>query len=133
MKGLNVDNFLAFWNGMWADYDNADGPQCFDLANYYSRWIGGQRFTGATADLIFQQPQNGFYIQTANTPTNYPQKGDIVVFNWPHVGICTGNNTNVRTLELLEQNDPDGSNCHVKLYSNYNGVIGWLRPSNLPK
>lgn len=133
ITGLTIDNFIEFWNGIYGDYDGADGPQCFDLANYYSRWIGGAPFTGGTADLIFNQPQDGFYIRTPNTPTNYPEKGDLVVFNWPHVGICTGNNTNINTLELLEMNDPIGSDAHIKLYSNYDGVLGWLRPSNPPK
>lgn len=132
MQGLTVDNFIQFWNGIYGDYDGWYGPQCFDLANYYSRWIGGQRFTGGTADAIYQQTQNGFYTQIANEPLNYPVKGDIVIFNWPHVGIATGKNTDVNHLELLEMNDPKGSNSHIKFYDNYNGVIGWLRPVHLP-
>lgn len=129
---MNIDFFFTFFTGIFCDYDGADGDQCFDLANAYSRWIGGQRFTGATADLIYQQSQNGFYIQIANTINNAPQRGDLVIWNWPHVGIATGNNTNQNQFEVLEQNDPEGSNCHIKIYANYNGVIGWIRPKQLP-
>lgn len=127
MNGLTVDNFFQFWNGIYGDYDGFYGPQCEDLINYYSRWIGGSQFTGLTADLIYQQTQNGFYQQIPNLPDNFPQRGDIVVWDWPHTGVATGNNTDVWNLEVLEQNDPLKSNCHIKQYHNYNGVIGWLR------
>ena len=123
---ITIDQFFALFTGHWVDWDGYYGNQCEDLANFYSFAIGGQPFTGATADLIYNQTQNGFYEQVKNDPTNYPGKGDIVVFNWPHVGICTGNNTNSSTVELLEQNDPARSNAHIKLYPNYDGVIGWL-------
>ena len=128
---MTINEFLTYWNGIYCDYDGVYGDQCFDLANAYSRWIGGQRFTGATADLIFNQAGD-FYTQISNTPTGFPIKGDIVVWNWPHVGICTGNKTDANQLEVLEQNDPTNSNCHFKSY-NYVGVLGWLRPKVLPQ
>jgi len=127
-----IQSFFDFFTGIYCDYDGAYGDQCFDLANAYSRWIGGQRFTGATADLIFNQPGD-FYTQIPNTLDYVPQKGDIVIWNWPHVGIATGNNSDTNQFEVLEQNDPGGSNCHIKLYPNYNGVIGALRPKQLPQ
>ena len=127
---MTVDSFLSYWNGIYCDYDGAYGDQCFDLANAYSRWIGGQRFTGATADLIINQAGT-FYTRIDNTPSNSPQKGDIMVWNWPHVGVATGDNTDKNGFDCLEQNDPTNSNCHIKHY-NYNGVLGWLRPNSLP-
>ena len=127
---MTVDQFLTFFNGIYADYDGAYGDQCFDLANYYSRWIGGPRFTGATADLIINQAGT-FYTRIDNTPEGFPQKGDIVVWNWPHVGMATGNNTDTNKFEVLEENDPTNSDCHIKVYD-YSGVIGWLRPNVLP-
>jgi hypothetical protein len=127
---MDVDQFLAFFNGIFCDYDGADGDQCFDLANNYSRWIGGPYFSGATADLIINQAGT-FYTRIDNTPTGFPVKGDIVVWNWPHVGIATGT-ADENTFEVLEQNDPTNSNCHMKVYPNYDGVIGWLHPNTLP-
>lgn len=129
---MDINSFFQFFTGIYVDYDGADGDQCFDLANAYSRWIGGQRFTGATADLIYNQPGD-FYTQIPNTPDGIPQKGDIVIWNWPHVGIATGENSSTSQFEVLEQNDPSNSNCHIKVYLNYNGVIGWLRPKQLPE
>lgn len=130
---LDVTTSINLFNQHSVDWDNAFGNQCFDLANFYSYAIGGKPFTGATADLIYGQTQSGFYTAIPNTPDGIPQRGDIVVFNWPHVGIATGNSTTTTQFELLEQNDPEGSNCHLKTYLSYNGVIGWMRPVTLPE
>ena len=127
---MTIDSFITYWNGIYCDFDGNFGDQCFDLANSYSRWIGGPRFLGATADLIINQAGT-FYTQILNTDTNFPQKGDIVVWNWPHVGIATGDNTDKDAFDCLEQNDPTDSDCHLKHYS-YSGVIGWLHPITLP-
>lgn len=132
MLHIIVDDFIRLFSGRWCDFDGAYGNQCEDVAQFWNFVLGNpQPFTGATADLIYQQPGD-FYIQIPNAPDNYPQKGDIVVWNWPHVGINTGNNTNANQFEVLEQNDPTDSNCHLKTYD-YNGVIGWLRPKQLPQ
>lgn len=128
---MTVQEFIDYFNNIYCDYDGAYGDQCFDLANGYSRWIGGPRFTGATADLIINQAGT-FYTRIDNTANNFPIKGDIVVWNWPHVGIATGNKTDQNQFEALEQNDPTNSNCHLKEYT-YNGVLGWLRPKQLPQ
>lgn len=133
MTGLTVDNFFQFWTGIYGDFDGAYGCQCEDLVNYYSRWIGGKQFTGDTADQIYGQDQGGFYQVIPNEPENFPQKGDIIVWNWPHCGVATGSNTDVWTFEVLEQNDPVKSPSHMKTYQNYDGVLGWLRPVHLPQ
>lgn len=133
---ITFDDFNNLLNGVWvsvkADELSIPGKidaECEDLAQLWSKAQGGQRFTGPTATDIYQETQNGFYIQIPNTLTNYPQKGDLVIWDWPHVGICTGNNTNANQVEVLEQNDPTGSEVHIKLYSNYDGIqnLGWLR------
>ena len=127
---MTISEFLTYFNGIYVDFDGAYGGQCFDLANGYSRWIGGPRFTGETADLIINQAGT-FYTRIDNTPSGFPVKGDIIVWNWPHVAIATGDNTDANAFDCLEQNDPTGSDCHLKHYS-YSGVIGWLHPINLP-
>ena len=129
---ISFEDFAKLLNGVYVRVaaDNVPTPQCFDIAQLWSMAIGGQRFSGATANLIYNQTQDGFYEQIPNEPTNYPQKGDIVVFNWPHVVVATGNNTNDMEFEALSQNDPDGSDTQIKIF-NYAGCIGWLRPKAL--
>ncbi len=129
MLNITLDDFVALINEHWVDWDGAFGNQCFDLAQFWNKVLGGSPFTGATADLIYNQPQD-IYTQVANTPENFPVAGDIICWNWPHVGIVISADTNEVT--VLEQNDPKDSNCHVKTY-NYNGVIGWLHPKQLPQ
>jgi len=133
---MTVQEFITFFNGIYCDYDGAYGDQCFDLANGYSRWIGGQRFTGDNAYQIFDQA-GIFYDQIVNAKDNFPLKGDIVIWAGSynggagHVGIATGENTDVNGFDALEQNDPLGSNCHIKHYS-YRSVLGWFHPKSLP-
>lgn len=130
---ISVDIFISILNNHWCDWDGAFGNQCFDLAQFYNAAVIGNPtpFTGATADLIYQQP-GSLYTQIPNTPDFVPQKGDVIVWKWPHVAIATGNNSTTSQFEAFEQNDPTGSNCHIKLYTNYDGVIGVLRPKTLP-
>ncbi len=133
MLNISTDDFITLLNGVAARIvaDGISTPQCFDVAQLWARVIGSSPFTGATADLIYNQPGD-LYEQVPNSPTNSPVKGDLVIWNWPHVALATGNNTDSNQFEVIEQNDPTGSECHIKTY-NYSGVIGWLHPKQLPQ
>lgn len=132
---IAFSDFFDLLNNIYCDFDGAYEDQCVDLVQYWSRAIGGQRFTGDAQDLFNQA--GDFYTQVKNTPNNFPVEGDIVVWSSAyngtvgHVGIAT-NNCNKDLLEVLEQNDPLNSNCHVKQY-NYTAVLGWLHPKQLPQ
>ena len=132
------DKFNAFfnqYNNKFVDFDGYYGAQCFDLVQYWSRYIGGFRFGGMYAKEIFNQP-GSFYTQVVNTPDAIPIVGDIVVWGGGynggagHTGIATGKG-DVNTFECFEQNDPVGSPSHLRVY-NYDFVIGWLRPKVTP-
>lgn len=133
MLNIIPEDFIILLNGVAARIvaDGVSTPQCFDVAQLWARVIGSTPFTGATADLIYNQP-GSMYTQVPNSANNFPVKGDLVIWSWPHVALATGNNTNSNSFEVLEQNDPTGSECHIKTY-NYNGVIGWLHPNQLPE
>ena len=126
------DAFLAKNNGKFLDFDGAYGAQCVDLVQYWSQAIGGPRFTGNYAKDLYKQTAN-FYTWIDKIGAAVPQKGDIVVWSGTynggpgHVGIATGNGTKT-FFEVFEQNDPTGSNSHLKTYSTYTSVLGWLRP-----
>lgn len=122
--------FLSQYINKYLDFDGYYGAQCFDLVQYWSRYIGGHRFGGMYAKEIYDQP-GSFYIQVPNTPDAVPIAGDIVVWGGGynggagHTGVATGKG-DVNTFECFEQNDPLGSNSHLRVY-NYNYVRGWLR------
>ena len=124
-------DFLNQYNNKFVDFDGYYGAQCFDLVQYWSKYIGGHRFGGGYAKEIYSQPGT-FYIQVPNTPLAVPKAGDIIVWSGNynggpgHTGIATGKG-DVNTFECFEQNDPTYSNSHLKTY-NYNHVIGWLSP-----
>lgn len=138
MKSTNMENkfkdFFAQYNNKYVDFDGYYGSQCFDLVQYWSKYIGGHRFGGGYAKEIYNQP-GIFYVQVPNTPIAVPNAGDIVVWAGSynggpgHTGIATGKG-DVNTFECFEQNDPIGSNSHIRQYQ-YNHVIGWLRPKSI--
>lgn len=130
MLNITVQDFSTLLDGIAARRvaDNVATPQCFDVAQLWARVIGSAPFTGATADLIYNQPGD-LYTQVANTPNDFPVAGDLIIWNWPHVALVIS--ADVNQVTVLEQNDPTGSECHTKSY-NYNGVIGWLHPKQLP-
>lgn len=136
----SFDSFFKKWNGKVADFDGYYGGQCYDLAQFWTKEIGGHLFVGLYAKDIYSQPKD-FYIQIPNTPEAVPQVGDIVVWAGTfnsykdkngklvagpgHVAIATGNG-DTKAFEVFSQNDPTGAKCILKTYK-YDHVIGWLR------
>lgn len=124
------NQFSNLFHDTTVDFDNADGAQCYDLVQFFSRFVGGPRFTGDFAYQIYDQAGD-FYTQIPNTPEFVPVAGDIVIwgadFNGGagHCGVTTGVG-DVNTFEVLEQNDPLNSNVQKKTY-NYDHVLGFLR------
>lgn len=138
MLNISITDFISLLQGvkLITTADGVGTAQCVDVAQSWATVIGSPRFTGDAHD-IYNQPGD-FYEQIANTPTNQPQGGDIVVLGVSyngtvgHVGVATGNNTNSTQFEMLEQNDPLGHDIQPKIY-NYDHVTGWLRPKQLPQ
>lgn len=131
------DKFLADNNNTFVErVDSTNRNQCFDLAIYWCEYLGLPKniFSGLlNAYQIYTNPtaitKENFTL-IPNTPTGIPQKGDIVVWSNKygpagHVGIATGTG-DTKTFDCFEQNDPTGSNSHIKKYT-YTAVLGWLR------
>jgi len=132
-------SFLVEYNGTYVEaIDHSNWAQCFDLVVQWCLELGLPLsiFSGLLYAYQIWSPStsvcaNNFeYI--LNTPEAVPQAGDIVVwaksFNGTagHVGIATGLFSDTNKFQCFEQNDPTGSNSHLKDY-NYNHVLGWLR------
>lgn len=131
--------FLAKYNGTFVEkVDATNLNQCFDLAVAWCEWLGLPLNSMAGLMYAYQiwspstqiLADNFDYI--LNTPDAVPRWGDIVVWGKSyngtagHVGIATGWFSDTSKFQCFEQNDPTGTNSHLKDY-NYNSVIGWLR------
>lgn len=131
------DEFFKQWNNKPCDFDGKYGNQCFDLFQYYNRDVVGGGFVfGAVASDIWDTYPTNLYNKVANTATNIPPKGAVIIWKktlnggFGHVGIASGS-ANVNNFEAFEQNDPTGSYPHLKTYS-YANVFGWLVPNGDP-
>lgn len=142
---MTKEDVIAKYGQFFSDYGNTyvekeditAKDQCFDLAFAWVDALGLDRATirHALAYQIYESPIDltiQFFDLIPNTPSAVPQCGDIVVWNKNynggagHVGIATGAG-NTEEFYCFAQNDPTGTNAHVKSY-NYAYVDGWLRP-----
>jgi len=132
---MTIDQFLTKYANKSNDYDGVYGFQCFDLFQFYNRDVVGAPFVkGAAAKDIWNTYPRAFYEQIDNGPTNYPKKGDVLVWGekygiYGHVAIASedGNPQN-DSFTVLSQNDPVGVPSIYKTYNDWKGVLGWLRP-----
>lgn len=134
-QAINVD----FENGQ--PFPANQPFQCWDLVDKYSLDNGwgpittGDGFAEGIFNLFLDPlPQN--YDRIFNTVDNFPQVGDIVVWNHNvpgvtgeagHVAIAL--DSDATTLNVLEQNNPLPR--VTKGNHPYTGVLGWLRPKAL--
>lgn len=132
---MTFEEFLKKYNRQKNVGNTPDNTgQCVGLVMV---WLASQNqphIWGHAKDLLTNADRN-FYEVILNTPEAIPQKGDVIVwgqgFNstYGHTAICTGK-TDVNTFEVFEQNNPIGSDCHLRAYKNYAYVLGWLRPKS---
>jgi len=124
---MTLQEFINANNGKGLDFDGAYGYQCVDLAQFWSRELGGPRFTGNAKDIFGQAP--AFYDSIPNTPSGVPQAGDIMIWGTkvgPYGHIAVFIDGDVNRFRSFDQNWPVGSICHVQSHD-YFGVVGWLR------
>lgn len=127
---MNAQEFMDKYNGKGIDFDGYYGFQCADLAQQYNKEVvGAGKFSGNAINYWDNYDHNG-YEKIANTPTNVPQLGDVVIWGtsvgqYGHVAVF--HHGDVNSFTSFEQNWPSGSTSHYQNH-NYNGVLGWLRP-----
>lgn len=102
----------------WAEVNGVSGSPVFPVA-------AAKDMAGSRGDA---------FTWIANTPSNQPVAGDIVVMNervgggYGHTGVVTAANLN--TFNMFDQwNISGGATAGVRTY-NYNSVSGWLRLKN---
>ncbi len=130
---MTFKQFLDTYNGQsGVGNTNENKGQCVGLVAVYIDSLTLPHIWGDAKDL-FANADEKFFDKVLNTLEAIPQQGDIIVwssaFNGTvgHTGIATGT-ADLKTFEVFEQNDPLGSNSHLKTYPNYKFVIGWLKP-----
>ena len=132
---MTFDEFLGQYNGKTkVGNTTANKGQCVGLASVWIDVLGGPHVWGDAKDM-YQNADANFFEKIPNSLTGVPQKGDIIIWNGTfnrgpgHVAIATGKG-DTKTFEVFEQNNPLGSNCHLRTFANYNYVTGWFRPRN---
>lgn len=130
---MTFSDFLAKFNGQNGVGNTLENKgQCTGLANVFIvDYLKKSFIWGNAKDFINNYNPKDFEV-ILNTPDAIPQQSDIVIWgqayngNYGHVGVATGTG-DLNSFECFVQNDPLGSNCHLKTY-NYNSVLGWLKP-----
>lgn len=132
---MSLQDFFNQYNGQGVDFDGYAGDQCVDLVQFYNRdVVAAPRLTGNAADIWDTYPQAN-YDRIDNAPDNFPQPGDIVIWNRNvgggngHIDVCQTADANSFT--GLDQNWPTGSVSHFQQHD-YANVLGWLHPKTAP-
>ena len=134
---ITFDQFIAKYNGQYVDFDGRYGYQCVDLMRFYIKEVLGYPVYDAVPSVgyakeIFAKANPAYFEKITNTPTNFPNNGDIVVWKpYPFVIGWAGHvaiNITGAPLNLISFDQNFNVRwCHRQLH-NYKGVIGWLRP-----
>ncbi len=130
---ISFSEFINKWNGKGIDFDGAYGVQCMDLYQQYNKEVvGGPHVPADPAYKVWAENKypTAFYYKIENTPTNVPQKGDVIIWkpglNGGFGHIAVFDNGNVSIFTSFDQNFQI-KNAHLQSH-NYNYVYGWLRP-----
>lgn len=127
---MSIQEFLDKYNGQGIDYDGFYGCQCMDeFLQYNQDVVNAPRVYGNAVDVWTNYP-TAFYDQIANTPDNFPQSGDVIIWGTgigPYGHIAIVRDANVNTFTSLDQNWDNAQFCQF-ITHNYNAVLGWLRP-----
>lgn len=135
---MSFDEFITYWTGKPVDFDGIYPNQCMDLMHQYVYDVlnitDKTALAQPSAYLVFtnfQSEQGRQYFElVTNTPSNVPQKGDIVVFG-QQVGtnghVCIFISGDVNSFVSFDANWPAMSLPHQQEHD-YNGVLGWLHP-----
>lgn len=136
---ITLAQFLSEWTGKGVNVPEDKNPygfQCVELVNEWLKELGlvTIKFTNAQDfDDHYKSYDPDTLTYTANTPTNVPSPGDIVIWQGPglpygHVAIFVHGDVNQFT--SFDQNWPSGSLPHLQQHTYWN-VEGWLHPKVL--
>ena len=128
-----LDDWVAASIGQCIDLDHMYGCQCVDLVDSWANYIGRPlpAVPGGAKDLVQKIAD---YQWINNTPTNFPDPGDIIVWGttigpWGHTAVCL--RADVNYLNSIDQNwvnTSDNGSPAAYVRHDYRGVLGWQHP-----
>ena len=140
---MTLDTFVKKYAG-GVDYDGAYGKQCVDYVNEYAKVVLDipDAFYAQGIQYAYQVYTNyenlprvkPHFTRVANAKSNYPSKGDVVIWSKErngkagHIAVVLG--ATEHTLTVAEQNYDGKGSVREYTYPNYNNVLGWLVPKN---
>ena len=131
---MNFDEFVNKYTNKPVDFDGAYPNQCMDLAHQYVYEVLGIGDKSVIAAPSAYQVYTNFkwekyFERIENTPSNVPQKGDIIVFGTAvgvHGHICIFVDGDRNKFRSFDSNWPVGALPKIVEHT-YKGVLGWLR------
>lgn len=127
---MTATEFVNKYNGQYIPSRGGITGQCVSLVQKWAEenGVGGSPVFPVPAAKDMVNARSDAFDWIANTPTNVPQPGDIIVWGtgvgpYGHTALFINGDAN--SFNSFDQNWPGGSAAHVQ-HHNYNGVLGWL-------
>lgn len=128
---MTAQEFLNQYQGKFAYSRGGIPGQCVDTVQKFAELngVGGTPVFPVAAAKDMAGTRGDSFDFIANSPTNVPNPGDIVIWNtavgpYGHTAIFLDGNAN--SFRSIDSNWPVGTPIHIQSH-NYNGVVGWLR------
>jgi len=131
---MKLSDFIEKYGGK-KNVGNTPGNsgECVGLIMVYIQELGLSHIWGNARD-IFQNAPDNQYEKIENAPDIYPNEGDILCWNGTmggnhgHIAIVISSDPEKDTVEVFESNNPYENPPRKHTYSNWRGIIGWLKP-----
>ena len=127
---MTFQEFLEKYNGQYVETAGTPDAlnQCTDLVNAHIRDVLGLPIIEWTNAVDFPSKAGDKYEFIVNTPSNIPERGDIVVWGGGNGHIAIFVEGNADTFRSFDENYPIGSPAHIQNHNYTNPqVLGWLR------
>lgn len=138
---MTLNEFITKYSGQTKGYptDSSYKGECLSIVKLYIQEKYGFPAPPSGSNSAygywsnFPHPLSNYFTKIANSPTNFPKQGDIVIWNtkvgngYGHIAIVTKADQN--SFESFEQNW-GGKHAHLVTH-NYQNVVGWLTPKEV--
>lgn len=143
MAASNLQGFITEWTGQVIPFTDVPTGSCMAVAHQYIFEVLGLTnpliISGQYAYEVYTNfanlPANQYFNLVANSLTNVPNPGDIIVFGQNATDTPEGHlslfvSGDVNSFVSFDQNYPTGSSAHLQnhVYTGSETVLGWLTP-----